>query len=124
MKIISSIIEKLIIRKILVHLKLWNDPQRTRPPPFSRSEQHVQKHSNIKNFITRHLTIAGTVMKSRFSERINRTGLICTYHWGIIKLRDSFLRENSWVCCSNYLLKIGRKVVVLARGVYMLSTKW
>ena len=33
MKIISYIIKKRIVRKIRVHLRLWDEPARQRPPP-------------------------------------------------------------------------------------------
>ena len=42
MKIISFIIERKAIRRILVHLKLWDDPLRQRPPPMGKSEKSVQ----------------------------------------------------------------------------------
>ena len=42
MKIISFIVERKVIRRILVHLKLWDDPQRQRPPPSKKNEQFSQ----------------------------------------------------------------------------------
>ncbi len=54
MKLISVINERPVIRKILEHLNLWNDPRKQRPPPragpqLPRQEPH-QKHTQHELF--------------------------------------------------------------------------
>ena len=55
MKIISFIKEKQVIRKILVHLNLWDTPERARPPPRAGSIsqaliQHEEEHNRYELF--------------------------------------------------------------------------
>ncbi len=49
MKIISFINERPVIRKILEHLNLWNDPRKQRPPPRAGLQLPQQDIENIPN---------------------------------------------------------------------------